>query len=53
MPFVEYAERAARSLDTHPTLVLRDFQSQIAPNDTQRNTLIVAGVYFIVILILW
>jgi len=34
-------------------LMLRDFQTQITPNDTQRNTLIVAGVYFIAILILW
>ena len=32
---------------------LRDFQSQIKPNDTQQNTLIVAGVYIIVIAILW
>jgi len=48
MPTVE-----ARSLDTQPMLMLRDFQTQITPNDTQRNTLIVAGVYFIAILILW
>ena len=34
-------------------LWLRDFQSQIQPNETQRNTLIVAGVYVVVILILW
>lgn len=50
MPFVEHA---ARSLDTQPILMLRDFQTQITPNDTQRNTLIVAGVYIIAILILW
>ena len=34
-------------------LWLRDFQSQIQPNETQRTTLIVAGVYVLVILILW
>lgn len=50
MPFVKHA---ARSLDTQPILMLRDFQTQITPNDTQRNTLIVAGVYIIAILILW
>jgi hypothetical protein len=26
---------------------LRDFQTQIKPNETQRNTLIVAGVFII------
>jgi len=34
-------------------LWLRDFQSQIQPNETQRSTLIVAGVYVIIIAILW
>ncbi|KJA21073.1 hypothetical protein HYPSUDRAFT_759141 [Hypholoma sublateritium FD-334 SS-4] len=34
-------------------LFVRDFQSRVTPNETQRNTLIVAGVYFIVIAILW
>jgi hypothetical protein len=34
-------------------LWLRDFQTQIQPNDTQRTTLIVAGVYVIIIAILW
>ncbi|KAG5727390.1 hypothetical protein E4T56_gene11948 [Termitomyces sp. T112] len=31
----------------------RDFKTQITPNDTQRTTLIVAGVYILVIAILW
>lgn len=34
-------------------LWIRDFQTQIQPNETQRNTLIVAGVYVIIIAILW
>lgn len=34
-------------------LWLRDFSTQIQPNETQRNTLIVAGVYVIVIFVLW
>ena len=38
-------------LESH--LWLRDFQTQIQPNDTQKNTLIVAGVYVIIIAILW
>ncbi|GLB37114.1 putative peptidase M50B-like [Lyophyllum shimeji] len=31
----------------------RDFQTQVTPNDTQRTTLIVAGVYILVIGLLW
>jgi len=38
---------------SEPQLWLRNFQSQIKPNETQRNTLIVAGVYIVVIGILW
>lgn len=34
-------------------LWLRDFQTQIKPNETQRNTLIVAGVFVVCIGILW
>ncbi|PPQ67669.1 hypothetical protein CVT25_012697 [Psilocybe cyanescens] len=34
-------------------LFLRDFKTRVTPNDTQRNTLIVAGVYIVVIFILW
>ncbi|KAJ7577537.1 peptidase M50B-like-domain-containing protein [Mycena floridula] len=34
-------------------LMSRDFKTQITPNETQRTTLIVAGVYCIVIPILW
>lgn len=53
MPFVKYENHAARSFDTPPILLLRDIQTQLTPNETQRNTLIVAGVYFIAILLLW
>lgn len=34
-------------------LFTRDFQERVTPNDTQRTTLIVAGVYILVIGILW
>ncbi|KAH6919245.1 peptidase M50B-like-domain-containing protein [Coprinopsis sp. MPI-PUGE-AT-0042] len=34
-------------------LVARDFKTRITPNETQRNTLIVAGAYVIIIGILW
>ncbi|KDR81961.1 hypothetical protein GALMADRAFT_240311 [Galerina marginata CBS 339.88] len=43
-------------LAAHPQpgqLFLRDFKTQVTPNETQRNTLIVAGVYVVVIFILW
>ena len=54
MPHLDYAESiAARSSSGRPILMLRDFQTQITPNETQRNTLIVAGVYILAILILW
>ena len=48
MPYLDDA--AARSTDR---LWLRDFQTQVTPNETQKNTLIVAGVYVILIAILW
>lgn len=54
MPYVESSDAVARSTGAPLILLnLRDFQTQITPNDTQRNTLIVAGVYFLAILILW
>lgn len=34
-------------------LTSRDFKTQVTPNGTQRTTLIVAGVYILVIAILW
>ncbi|KAF9480863.1 hypothetical protein BDN70DRAFT_877033 [Pholiota conissans] len=34
-------------------LFIRDFQTQVTPNETQRDTLIVAGVYILIIGILW
>ncbi|KAJ6488626.1 peptidase M50B-like-domain-containing protein [Mycena vitilis] len=42
---------AARAVSS--TLAVRDVSSVLAPTDTQRTTLIVAGVYIIVIAILW
>ncbi|KAF9023005.1 hypothetical protein BDZ89DRAFT_914497, partial [Hymenopellis radicata] len=39
--------------DDFHDLITRDFASQVSPNATQRTTLIVAGVYIIVIAILW
>ena len=32
-------------------LFIRDFQERITPNETQRNTLIVAGIYIVAIAI--
>ena len=34
-------------------LIARDFQTRVTPNETQRNTLIVAGAYVLIIGILW
>ena len=45
MPYLETRSEAH--------LWLRDFQTQIKPNETQRNTLIVAGVFVVCIGILW
>ncbi|KAJ3512569.1 hypothetical protein NMY22_g15294 [Coprinellus aureogranulatus] len=59
MPYLESRAGAAlpsaRSAfaDSSAYLFARDFQTQVTPNETQRNTLIVAGVYIIVIAILW
>ena len=44
------------SLDVTPAanpLLIRDFKTLITPNETQRNTLIIVGVYIIVIAIVW
>ena len=52
MPLVEGLEGRAFE---HSTLMLyaRDAKNALQPNETQRNTLIVAGVYILVIGILW
>ncbi|KDQ29027.1 hypothetical protein PLEOSDRAFT_1063774 [Pleurotus ostreatus PC15] len=34
-------------------IFIRDFKTRVTPNETQRDTLIVAGVYIIAIAILW
>ncbi|KAF5318022.1 hypothetical protein D9619_012233 [Psilocybe cf. subviscida] len=55
MPHVEFNPLTA-SEGFHPgpvQLFIRDLKTNITPNETQRNTLIVAGVYILVIAILW
>ncbi|TCD63273.1 hypothetical protein EIP91_005763, partial [Steccherinum ochraceum] len=43
-----------RTFADHPLyLIARDAHASLAPNSTQRTTLIVAGVYIVVIAILW
>ncbi|KAF9009528.1 peptidase M50B-like-domain-containing protein [Cyathus striatus] len=42
-----------RSLVEPEHLFIRDFKTQVTPNDTQRNTLIIAGIYILAIAILW
>ncbi|TDL21739.1 hypothetical protein BD410DRAFT_789489 [Rickenella mellea] len=42
-----YVQNATRLLSS------RDFRAQITPNATQKNTLIIAGVYIVAIAILW
>lgn len=54
MPYLESRLDSASGLsESTPYLFARDFQTQVTPNETQKNTLIVAGVYIIVIGILW
>lgn len=56
MPYLESriaAESTSPFAGSSAYLFARDFQTQVTPNETQRNTLIVAGVYIIVIAILW
>ena len=43
-----------QSFASHPVyLVARDAKDRLTPNETQRNTLIAAGVYVVAIAILW
>ena len=49
MPLVD-AESVRSVVQMHYS---RDFKTQITPNVTQRNTLIAAGCYIVVIAILW
>lgn len=52
MPFVE--ELAKRTFEHSPLMLYaRDAKSTLEPNETQRNTLIVAAVYIVIIGILW
>ncbi|KAI0792726.1 peptidase M50B-like-domain-containing protein [Abortiporus biennis] len=47
-------EIARRTFEDHPIyLFARDAKSTLTPNETQRNTLIVAACYILVIAILW
>lgn len=50
MPFLNGPESGGQGPEH---LFIRDFQTRVTPNETQRNTLIVAGVYILVIAILW
>jgi hypothetical protein len=50
MPFVEGHE--ARNFE-HSTFMLYARDVNLEPNETQRNTLIVAAAYILVIAILW
>jgi hypothetical protein len=56
MPYLESRVASASAsgfADSSTYLFARDFQERVTPNETQRNTLIVAGMYIIVIAILW
>lgn len=53
MPFLTRSELAELGPQGPEHLFIRDFQERITPNETQRNTLIAAGVYIVVIAILW
>ncbi|KAF9533646.1 peptidase M50B-like-domain-containing protein [Crepidotus variabilis] len=53
MPYVELTEILNELKPVHRQIFSRNIQETLTPNDTQRNTLIVAGVYFLVILVLW
>ena len=50
MPAIDELQLTARDF---VQLYPRDVRSQLTPNDTQRTTLIVAGVYVVAIAILW
>jgi len=51
MPFLTSTEYGGLKGPEH--LLIRDFQERVTPNETQRTTLIVAGVYILVIAVLW
>jgi hypothetical protein len=56
MPRIEFSGDTLNTTLFQPRpgqLFLRDFKTQVTPNETQRNTLIVAGVYVVAIFILW
>ncbi|KIK03967.1 hypothetical protein K443DRAFT_676288 [Laccaria amethystina LaAM-08-1] len=52
MPYFDSLELTPASAQPGQ-LFIRDFQTRITPNVTQRNTLIIAGIYIIAIAILW
>jgi hypothetical protein len=53
MPYIENRMASGSLEDSTKYLFARDFKTQVTPNETQRNTLIVAGVYIVAIAILW
>ena len=52
MPFLESLELTPAGAQAGQ-LFIRDFKTRITPNDTQKITLIIAGIYVIAIGILW
>ena len=52
MPFLESLELTPAGAQAGQ-LFIRDFKTRITPNDTQKITLIIAGIYIIAIAILW
>ena len=52
MPFLESLELTPAGAQAGQ-LFIRDFKTRITPNDTQKITLIIAGIYVIAIAILW
>ena len=52
MPFLDSLELTPAGAQAGQ-LFIRDFKTRITPNDTQKITLIIAGIYVIAIAILW
>lgn len=53
MPYIDSRTMSESLEDSTRYIFARDFKTQVTPNETQRNTLIVAGVYIVAIAILW
>ncbi|KAF4574669.1 hypothetical protein EYR36_006019 [Pleurotus pulmonarius] len=53
MPYHPTYDFTTHNATIPSNLFIRDFKTRVTPNETQRDTLIVAGVYIIAIAILW